>query len=57
MEKYIHGYSEKENKRLVDQANTLDSLLHHDTVFKKGEMILEAGCGTGAQTKIITGKI
>jgi SAM-dependent methyltransferase len=53
MGKYVHGYSDKELKRLGDQANTLDSLLHHDTVFTKGNRVLEAGCGTGEQTKII----
>ncbi len=56
MEKYIHGYSSKESIRLEDQANALDELLHYDTVFGCGERILEVGCGTGAQTKIITVK-
>lgn len=50
---YVHGYSERESVRLDDQANTLDNLLHHDSVFPEGSLILEAGCGTGAQTKII----
>lgn len=50
---YVHGYSERESIRLKDQANTLETLLHHDTLFRKGSKILEAGCGTGAQTRII----
>jgi len=53
---YVHGYTERESARLEDQANTLDDLLHHDSVFPAGSRILEAGCGTGAQTKIIAPK-
>jgi ubiquinone/menaquinone biosynthesis C-methylase UbiE len=56
MESYIHGYSVRESGRLNDQADTLDTLLHHDTLFGKNEIILEAGCGVGAQTKIIAPK-
>jgi ubiquinone/menaquinone biosynthesis C-methylase UbiE len=56
MEKYVHGYSEREKSRLEDQANTLDALIHHDTLWGKGETILEAGCGVGAQTQIIAPK-
>ncbi len=47
---YIHGYSEREAARLSDQANTLSELLHYDTIFPAGSRVLEAGCGTGAQT-------
>lgn len=53
MKEYVHGYTEKEAVRLNDQANALDKLLHHDSVWKEGSLILEAGCGVGAQTKII----
>jgi len=53
MTKYVHGYSERETKRLKDQANALDNLLHHDSTWNDGSLILEAGCGVGAQTKII----
>ena len=56
MNNYVHGYSEKETKRLHDQANTLDELLHYDTIFPENSTILEAGCGVGSQTKIITPK-
>jgi SAM-dependent methyltransferase len=56
MEKYVHGYTEREAERLQDQSNSLDELLHYDTIWKPGETILEAGCGIGAQTKIITVK-
>ncbi len=47
---YVHGYSEKESVRLVDQASTLTELLHSDTAYPAGSLVLEAGCGVGAQT-------
>ena len=50
MKEYVHGYTEKESCRLVDQANTLTALLHHDTIYPAGSRVLEAGCGVGAQT-------
>ena len=53
MASYVHGYSEREAKRLEDQSNTLDEILHNDSIWEPGNVILEAGCGTGAQTKII----
>lgn len=48
--KYVHGYHQRENIRLQDQASTLIELLHSDTSYPKGSRILEAGCGVGAQT-------
>jgi ubiquinone/menaquinone biosynthesis C-methylase UbiE len=54
--KYVHGYSDFENKRLSDQARTLSDLLHSDSVFSPGSHVLEIGCGTGAQTEIICQK-
>ena len=51
---YVHGYSGREAKRLSDQASTLSDLLHHDICFPPGSRVLEAGCGTGCQTCIIT---
>ncbi len=50
---YVHGYSNRENSRLHDQANTLTELLHHDTMYPQGSKVLEAGCGVGAQTVIL----
>jgi SAM-dependent methyltransferase len=47
---YVHGYSERERARLVDQATTLTELLHGDTRYPPGASVLEAGCGVGAQT-------
>ena len=47
---YVHGYSEREKARLRDQADTLATLLHHDSCYPPGSTVLEAGCGVGAQT-------
>jgi protein-L-isoaspartate O-methyltransferase len=49
-ETYVHGYHEQENERLEDQAGTLVDLLHADTAYPEGSLVLEAGCGVGAQT-------
>ncbi|MGF6854029.1 methyltransferase domain-containing protein [Paraburkholderia sp. CI3] len=49
-ETYVHGYHPRENERLKDQAGTLVELLHSDTAYPAGSMVLEAGCGVGAQT-------
>jgi ubiquinone/menaquinone biosynthesis C-methylase UbiE len=53
---YVHGYSRRESDRLADQANTLGELLHHDTVYPPGTLILECGCGTGAQTVFLASR-
>jgi SAM-dependent methyltransferase len=50
---YVHGYSERERERLLDQAATLTGLLHDDTRYPPGASVLEAGCGVGAQTVIL----
>jgi SAM-dependent methyltransferase len=50
---YVHGYSAREGERLSDQANTLSDLLHHDTLYPPGSLVLECGCGTGAQTLLL----
>lgn len=56
MSGYIHGYSGREAERLRDQAETLSGILHCDTTFPAGSTVLEAGCGTGAQTVFIAGR-
>jgi len=48
--KYVHGYDQRENIRLQDQASTLVELLHSDTSYPARCQVLEAGCGVGAQT-------
>ncbi|HEY5160027.1 MAG TPA: methyltransferase domain-containing protein [Gaiellaceae bacterium] len=47
---YVHGYSLREAARLADQADTLAELLHVGTHYPAGMLVLECGCGTGAQT-------
>jgi SAM-dependent methyltransferase len=49
-EAYVHGYHRREKERLQDQAGTLVELLHSDTAYPSGSVVLEAGCGVGAQT-------
>ncbi|MGB4269905.1 MAG: methyltransferase domain-containing protein [Spirochaetota bacterium] len=50
---YVHRYTERESYRLKDQANCLNEIIHHDTIFPKNSIILEAGCGVGAQSQIV----
>lgn len=50
---YVHGYTESERVRLVDQANTLADILHFDTAYPPGSRVLEAGCGVGGQTVLL----
>ncbi len=47
---YVHGYHPRETERLQDQAGSLVDLLHSDTAYLGGCMVLEVGCGIGAQT-------
>ena len=47
---YVHGYHPRESTRLQDQAATLVDLFHSDTSYPPGSLVLEAGCGVGAQT-------
>ena len=47
---YVHGYSERETERLYDQAGSVRDLIHPDTAYPPGSVVLEAGCGVGAQT-------
>ena len=47
---YVHGYHPRESDRLRDQAGTLAELLHDGTTYPADSVVLEAGCGVGAQT-------
>jgi SAM-dependent methyltransferase len=47
---YIHGYDARESQRLQDQARSVMDLLHGDTRYPAGSVVLEVACGTGAQT-------
>lgn len=53
MTEYVHGYSMREALRLAEQADTLERLLHHDTIYPPKAKVLEAGCGIGSQTVIL----
>src|SRR5688572_20631030 len=48
--RYVHGYDERETARLEAQAGSVLDLLHADTAYPAGSVVLEVGCGTGAQT-------
>lgn len=45
---YIHGTSEREQRRLVEQADLLRNLLEGNLELHPGEHLLEIGCGVGA---------
>jgi SAM-dependent methyltransferase len=50
---YVHGYSERETQRLYEQAEILENILHSGTSFPANARVLEAGCGVGAQTRLL----
>ncbi len=53
---YVHGYEPREHERLTDQAGTLVELLHGDTAYPADSIVLEAGCGIGAQTTTLAAR-
>ena len=50
---YVHGYTSRETRRLLEQALILEELLHSGTSYPSGTSVLEAGCGVGGQTQIL----
>ena len=50
---YVHGYSEQEATRLYHQADSVAEILHWDSAWPTGSLVLDAGCGVGAQMKKI----
>ncbi len=50
---YVHGYSERETQRLYEQAEILEAILYTGTAFPANAKVLEAGCGVGAQTRLL----
>lgn len=51
--KYVHGYSPRETQRLREQSLIIEEILHGDTSYPIGSLVLEPGCGVGAQTAIL----
>lgn len=56
MSDYVHGFSKKEQRRLLYQARFLEPYLHAGIVLPKAGHLLEVGCGVGAQTQILLNK-
>jgi len=50
---YVHGYTDRETRRLLEQSLILEELLYRGTEFPAGSKVLEVGCGVGAQTRIL----
>ena len=50
---YVHGYSTRESQRLREQSDILEHILHSGTAYSAGATVLEAGCGVGAQTRLL----
>jgi ubiquinone/menaquinone biosynthesis C-methylase UbiE len=51
---YIHGYSDSEQERLIQQAEYWrEDLILKDLDYQGGENLLEIGCGTGAVLGIL----
>ena len=51
---YIHGCSDQEQRRLIDQANYWkEKLILKDINYTSGERLLEIGCGVGAVLGIL----
>jgi ubiquinone/menaquinone biosynthesis C-methylase UbiE len=49
--KYLHGYSEIEQERLVKQADILSQYIYPNFDFSEVNHLLELGCGSGGQTQ------
>ena len=50
---YLHGFSEKEQNRLRQQAAFAEQTIYRDINFSDAKNILEVGCGVGAQSEIL----
>ena len=50
---YLHGFSEKEQQRLRDQARFLEWIVYQSVNLSNAATLLEVGCGVGAQTEIL----
>ena len=54
--KYLHGFSKKEQTRLIHQARFLQTWVYPCIDLKHTRNLLEVGCGVGAQTQILLKK-
>jgi 2-polyprenyl-3-methyl-5-hydroxy-6-metoxy-1,4-benzoquinol methylase len=48
--KYLHGYTDSEQQRLLQQAQILSNYIYPTFDFKGITNVLELGCGSGGQT-------
>ena len=55
-QKYLHGYTEKEKQRLLDQNDFLELMIYKNIDFSKCSHVLEIGCGVGAHLKVLLNK-
>jgi len=50
---YLHGYTEEERNRLTQQASMLQGMIYEYLDLSEHTNMLEIGCGTGGQSKIL----
>ncbi len=50
---YLHGFSKKEQARLLHQADFLEPYVYRGIDLEFTDSLLEVGCGVGAQTQIL----
>jgi len=50
---YLHGFSTKEQTRLVLQARLLEQIIYQSVDYSESSNLLEVGSGVGAQTEIL----
>jgi ubiquinone/menaquinone biosynthesis C-methylase UbiE len=56
MSEYLHGYTKQEYERLIHQAEFLKDLVYSKLDIPSEGLLLELGCGVGAQTQILLQK-
>lgn len=53
-ERYLHGFSDEEQRRLLSQADFLaPQIFHTGPKPRAGDHVIELGCGVGAQTRYL----
>jgi ubiquinone/menaquinone biosynthesis C-methylase UbiE len=56
MSEYLHGYTKQEYERLIHQAEFLKAEVYNNLSIPSEGLLLELGCGVGAQTRILLEK-